>query len=93
MRSYLHQIETHRNQSHSQHQVHRAKYETKIKHFSFVYLVARHDVTKAYRAQGYETEIGPVQELPVFPSREQKGAPADVPAEKFKHQKLYKAQM
>lgn len=77
----LHQIETHGDQGHAQHQVHGTQYEAELDAFYRIRLVpvlgdvfARHEVTEPDGAQRYETEVGRVEEFPLLPFGEQHGA-------------------
>lgn len=66
MSTYLHEVETHGDQGHAEHEVDRAEHETELEdvlvevHALPVDLVTRYQIPKADGAQRYETEVGRV---------------------------------
>lgn len=76
---FLHQVEAHGDQRHAEHQVHRAEDERQVKDFVGAdYLVAGHKVAEPDSAEADETEVGAVEEVPIFPKGKEDGAAADV---------------
>lgn len=83
----LHQIETHGDQCHAEHQVHGAQNEAELDAFYGTgpgttrvgHVAAGYEVTEPDGAQRYETEIRSVEELPIFPFRKQHGTTGYVP--------------
>lgn len=91
----LHQVKAHGDQGHAQHQVHGAQYEAELDALDGVRpgagpggVAARHEVAEPYGAQRYETEVRPVEELPVFPFGEQHGATGYVSGKNKKKKKF-----
>lgn len=89
----LHQVETHGDQRHAEHQVHGAQYEAELDAFygtgpgaaGVGHVAAGHEVAEPDGAQRYETEIRAVEELPVFPFGKQHGTSGYVPVENTKY--------
>lgn len=75
----LHEIETHGDESHSQHQVDGREYETDLYDFTLYDRITRDNVAEADGRERDETEVGAVEETPVFPSGKEECATADVP--------------
>lgn len=86
----LHQVETHGDQGHAEHQVHGAQDEAQLDALQRAGagngavvraqdLAAGHEVTEPDGAQRYEAEVRPVEELPFFPLGEQHRATGYVP--------------
>lgn len=63
----LHQVETHRDQCHTQHQIHGAYDEADIQTATLVDLITWHYIPETDRTQRYETKVGAVEEVPRLP--------------------------